>query len=91
MGRDIGGRFKGEGMYVYLWLINVEVWQKITKFYKAIILQLKNKLILKKQCTNPFSHKDNIITSILLHFSEETNAINFIGFLSENMFVHNYI
>ena len=28
-------------------MIHVEVWQKITKFYKAIILQLKNKLILK--------------------------------------------
>ena len=25
------------------WLIHVEVWQKTTKFFKAIILQLKNK------------------------------------------------
>ena len=24
-----GGRFKGEGIYVYLWLIHVEVLQKI--------------------------------------------------------------
>ena len=24
-GREMGGRFKREGMYVYLWLINVEV------------------------------------------------------------------
>ena len=36
--------FKREGIYVYLWQIRVEVWQKTTKFYKAIILQLKNKL-----------------------------------------------
>ena len=39
MGREMGGRFKREGMYVYLWLIHVEVQQKTTKFCKAIILQ----------------------------------------------------
>ena len=27
------------GIYVYLWLIHVEVWQKTTKFCKPIILQ----------------------------------------------------
>ena len=32
-----------EGTYVYLWLIQVDVWQKPTQFCKAIILQLKNK------------------------------------------------
>ena len=32
-------------MYVYLWLIRVDVWQKPTQYYKAIIFQLKiNKL-----------------------------------------------
>ena len=36
-----GGRFKREGIYVYLWLIHVEVWQKTTKFCRAVILQLK--------------------------------------------------
>ena len=25
MGREMGGKLKREGMYVYLWLINVEV------------------------------------------------------------------
>ena len=39
MGREIGGRFKREGIYVYIWLIHAEVWQKTTKFCKAIILQ----------------------------------------------------
>ena len=34
-----------EGTYVYLQLIHVGIWQKATIFYKAIILQLKNKLI----------------------------------------------
>ena len=43
----MGGRFKREGIYVYLWLIHVEVWQKTTKVCKAIILQLKNKLLKK--------------------------------------------
>ena len=39
MGRELGGRYKREGIYVYLWLIQVEVCQKTTKFCKAIILQ----------------------------------------------------
>ena len=30
---------KREGIYAYLWLIHVEVWQKTAKFCKAIILQ----------------------------------------------------
>jgi len=47
MGRKMGGKFKRERIYVYLWLIHVEVWQKTTKFCKAIILQLKNKSIFK--------------------------------------------
>ena len=39
MGQEMGGRFKREGIYVYLWLIHVEVRQKRTKFCKAIIFQ----------------------------------------------------
>ena len=35
----MGGKFKREGIYVYLWLIQVELEQKTTKFCKAIILQ----------------------------------------------------
>ena len=40
------GSFRREGTYVYLWLIHVDIWQKTTKFCKAIILQLK--IILKE-------------------------------------------
>ena len=40
MWREMGGRFKMEGTYVYLWLIHVDVWQKPTQYCKAIILQL---------------------------------------------------
>ena len=43
------GLDKREGIYVHLWLIHVDVSQNTTKFYKAIILQLKNKLIKTKK------------------------------------------
>ena len=42
-GGKTGGKLKREGTYVYLWLISVNVWQKTTKFCKAIIFQLRNK------------------------------------------------
>ena len=38
-GEGDGGSFKREGIYVYLWLIHVELLQKTTKFCKAIIRQ----------------------------------------------------
>jgi len=41
MGREVGGMIKREGAHVYLWLIHVNVQQKPTQYYKAIILQLK--------------------------------------------------
>ena len=41
MGREMGGRFRREGICVHLWLIHVRVWQKTTKFCKAVIFQLK--------------------------------------------------
>ena len=41
MGSEVGERFMKEGMYVYLWLIRVDIWQKPTQYCKAIILQLK--------------------------------------------------
>ena len=43
------GRFKREETYVYLWLIHVDVWQKPTQYYKAIILQLKINKLEKKE------------------------------------------
>ena len=51
MGTEVGGRFKSEGTYVYLWLIYVEVWQKPTQYYTAIIFQLKNKYLQVLQCS----------------------------------------
>ena len=55
-GRKMEGRFKRHGMYIYLRLIYVEVRQKTTKFYKEIILQLKNKLILKNKMNFHLKH-----------------------------------
>jgi hypothetical protein len=49
MGWEVGGRFKRERTYVYLWLIHVNVWQKPTQYYKAIILQLKIKIFFLKK------------------------------------------
>ena len=39
MGKEVEGRFKREGICVYLWLIHVEVSQKTAKFCKASIFQ----------------------------------------------------
>jgi len=44
-------RFKREGTYVYLWLIYVDIWQKPTKYCKAIILQLKINKFLKRDAS----------------------------------------
>ena len=43
MGWEMGGSFKREGTYVYLWLIHVDTWHKTIKFCKAIIFQIKKK------------------------------------------------
>ena len=43
MGTEMRGRVQREGTHVQLWLIHVGVGQKTTKFYKVIILEIKNK------------------------------------------------
>ena len=48
MGLEMGGRFKREGTFVYLWLIHVDVWRKLTQHCEAIILQLKKNLFCLK-------------------------------------------
>ena len=52
IGREVGGRFRREGTYVFLQLIHVNVWQKPTQHCKAIILQLKYKLKKKSLQVN---------------------------------------
>ena len=41
MGREVGGGFKRKETYAYPRLIHTDVWQKPTKYCKAIVLQLK--------------------------------------------------
>ena len=38
-----GRRVQEGGEYEYLWLIRVDVWQRPTQYYKAVILQYKKK------------------------------------------------
>ena len=40
-GREAGEGDKRERIYVYLWPIHVDVWQKSSQFCEVIILQLK--------------------------------------------------
>ena len=36
MGKEMGGRFKREGIYVYLWLIHVEVFSAVPLGLKVL-------------------------------------------------------
>ena len=53
MGREVGGKFKKEGTCVYLWLIHVDVQQKLTQYCKAIILQFKINQLRNNNVTFP--------------------------------------
>ena len=77
MGREMGGRFTREGIYLYLWPIHVEVWQKTTKFYKAIILQQKNYNKKKNRTTNSTSgyiFKENKITILKTYLYSQVHC-----------------
>jgi len=47
-GWEVGERFKRERIFVCLWLIHIDVWQKPTQYCTAIILQLKINKLKKK-------------------------------------------
>ena len=68
MGWDVGGRFKREGTYVYLWLIHVGAWQKPTQYCTAIILQLKMDILKKKKKT---PRSDRVGAYTYFQFSDE--------------------
>ena len=38
-GWEMGGVFRSNRTYVNLWLIHVDVWQRPTQYYRAIVLQ----------------------------------------------------
>ena len=78
MGRVMGGRFKREGIYVYLWLIHVEVCQKMTKFCKDIVV-LKGKEINSQMSVDgalSFSGKMICTKSRLQHNKRSSKAVN---------------
>ena len=54
---EVGGRLKRERTYAYLWLIHVDIQQKSTQYFKAIIIQLKINFNLKK-CTEHLSERN---------------------------------
>ena len=47
MGWELGGRLKREGIYVHLWLIHVDAWQKPTQYWNYPSIK-KHKLSKKK-------------------------------------------
>ena len=51
---EVGGRFKRKGTHVYPWLIHVDVWQNLTQYCKAIILQLKLNKLKRERKKNMF-------------------------------------
>ena len=74
MGRKVGGKFKREGTYVYLWLIHADVWQKPTQYCKAIILQLQ--IIFFKKAW-----------SQMLRIEKDEGRKQSMSLMSENMLV----
>ena len=46
-GAGVGGRFKGKGIYVYLWLIHVVIQQKLTQPCKSNYSPIKNENKIK--------------------------------------------
>ena len=67
MGR-VGVRVKRDRIYEYLWLIYI-VWQKPTQHCKAIILQFKEKRILREEKTEVLlvGKKVLVLLSGLIH------------------------
>ena len=67
MGR-VGVRVKRDRIYEYLWLIYI-VWQKPTQLCKAIILQFKEKKILREEKTEVLlvGKKVLVLLSGLIH------------------------
>ena len=55
---EVGVSFQKEGTYVYLWLIHVDVWQKLSQHCKAIIFQLKLNKFIKRSKEKDKSKKE---------------------------------
>ena len=87
MGWEVGGRFKREGMCIYLWLIHIDVWQKSTQHYKVIIFQLNvfflsadsgSYLRLTKLTGEMGQEAELYMTSLLLIFCVKSEVLNLL-------------
>ena len=77
MGRKVGERALGWGTHVYLWLIHVNVWQKLSQYCKVMILQLKIKLKLKKLA---IAHFSLLLACKILQASKESQILSSFSF-----------
>ena len=77
MGREVGGRFKREGTYVYLWVIHVAVSQKPTQQL------IKNKFLKKKgpKSCSPSSTADAFHQATPLFVPDDFQGHQFIVFM----------
>ena len=78
-GWGVGGRFKREGTYVYLWLIHTVVWQKATQHCETVILQLK--MFFKNRCIVAPQKKMSVLLSrcsVKFHSESEQGIYIFI-------------
>ena len=81
MGREVGGRFKRQGTYVYPWLIHVDVWQKLTRYCRAIIFQFK---IKRNNETSITMEKTKYLTTINVAKKMEQLDLSYVSRESVN-------
>ena len=83
MGREMGGRFKREGLSIYLLLIHVEVRQKTTKFWKAIILQLKKKKTLGNTNIGYLDFGEHFMSMCVYMSKFKMYTINYCNYIND--------
>ena len=62
----MGGRLKRQGIYVYLWLIHIVLWQKPTQHCRAIIFQLKVNFffLISEEESKDMQPQENLLNQI---------------------------
>ena len=60
-GVGVGGRFRRERTHVYLWLVLVDVWQRLTQYCKAVIFP--SKVNFKKKFLRKYETKGYVFTT----------------------------
>ena len=83
----MGGRFKTEGTYVYLWLIHVDVWQKPTQYCKVIILQLRINKLKKLKRDHKVKCQRRLLSKILKHVNVKYHICMFFSSIFRKVFL----